>query len=97
MTIETKNKNINTLSNMDLQKLNDEQFGIILQELEDTDTTHFIEPDSMLRKYIDTLNPLHAIIQAPIEIWKEAARRWRKNLNSITWMGKSGVGVIRKS
>ena len=82
---------------MDLQKLSDEQFEVILQDLEETDKTRSIDPDSMLKKYIDTLNPLHALIQAPIEIWKEAARRWRKNLNSITWMGKSGVGVIRKS
>lgn len=82
---------------MDLQKLSNDQILTLLQELEETETTHTIKDDALLRQYMDSLNPRLAIIQAPIDIWKEAARRWKETLNKVTWIGNTGVGVLRKN
>lgn len=45
---------------------------------------------------MNTLNPTIALVQAPIDIWREASSKWKFTMDSITWIEGAGVGVIKK-
>ncbi len=63
---------------MNLKELKDEELLQLLKEIDESETLQHVANDTMLRSYMNTLNPMVCLIQAPIDIWKEVACRWKK-------------------
>jgi hypothetical protein len=68
---------------MILSELKNCEIRQLLQEIKDAEVLQYVAPDTMLREYMDTLNPTVALIQAPIDIWKEASNRWVSDFESM--------------